>query len=73
MYTQDIGFECTFHDSIKTDEETERAQDRLDVQMGIMSQVEYRQKWYSEDEKTASEKIAEITSRMMPASGGEMS
>ena len=73
MYTQNIGFECTFHDSIKTDEETERAQDRLDVQMGIMSQVEYRQKWYSEDEKTAAEKIAEITSRMMPASGGEMS
>lgn len=73
MYTQDIGFECTFHDSIKTDEETERAQDRLDVQMGIMSPVEYRQKWYSEDEKIAAAKIAEAASALMNSSGGEMS
>ncbi|MDY6309354.1 MAG: hypothetical protein SPL71_15150 [Oribacterium sp.] len=73
MYTQDIGFECTFHDSIKTDEETERAQDRIDVQIGVMSRVEYRQKWYGEDEKTAAQKIADVTAALMGQSGGEMS
>lgn len=73
MYTQDIGFECTFHDSIKTDEETERAQDRIDVQMGVMSKIEYRQKWYGEDEKTAAQKIADVTAALMGQSGGEMS
>ena len=40
QYTVDPGFECVFHDSIKTDEEAERAQDRLDMASGIMSPVE---------------------------------
>lgn len=60
MFTVDFGFNCTFHDSIKTDEETERAQDRIDVASGFMSPVEYRMKWYGEDEDTAMSKIAEI-------------
>lgn len=60
MFTVDFGFNCTFHDSIKTDEETERAQDRIDVASGFMSPVEYRMKWYGEDEATAMSKIAEI-------------
>lgn len=59
-YSNDIGFECTFHDSIKTDEETERAQDRMDLAAGLMSKVDYRMKWYGEDEKTARAKIADI-------------
>jgi hypothetical protein len=33
--------------------------DRLDVQAGIMSVPEYREKWYGEDEKTANEKYNE--------------
>lgn len=58
QYNSDLGFECSFHDSIKTDEETERTQDRLDVANGVMSKVEYRMKWYGEDEKTAAANIA---------------
>lgn len=61
MYNQHIGFQCSFHDSIRTDEDTQRAQDRIDVQMGFMSKVEYRQKWYGEDEHTA---IAKLTQAM---------
>ena len=55
------GYEmtCTFHDSITTDEETERKQDMQDVSLGVMSLVEYRMKWYGEDEKTAASKIPE--------------
>lgn len=59
MYTR--GYEATFnfHDSIMTDEETERAQDRLDMSAGILSLVDYRAKWYGEDPETAAAKIAE--------------
>ena len=46
-----------FDDSIIIDESAERTQDLLDVNAGIMSKVEYRMKWYAEDEKTATEKI----------------
>lgn len=46
-------FICEFKDSILVDEETERQQDRQDVSMGVMSVLEYRMKWYGEDEKTA--------------------
>lgn len=50
-------FTCTFNDSITTDEETERKQDIQDVSLGVMSLVEYRMKWYGEDEKTAASKL----------------
>lgn len=49
-----------FDDSIVIDEATERAQDLVDVNSGIMSKVEYRMKWYNEDEKTATQKIEEM-------------
>ena len=49
-----------FDDSIVVDESAERTQDMIDVQAGIMSKVEYRIKWYNEDEKTASQKIEEM-------------
>lgn len=49
-----------FDDSIIVDEASERTQDMLDVNAGIMSKVEYRMKWYNEDEKTASKKIEEM-------------
>ena len=48
-----------FNDSILADEESERQQDRQDVSMGVMSLVEYRMKWYNEDEATAKSKIPE--------------
>lgn len=53
QYTKDFDFVCTFHDSILTDEETERQQDRQDMASGIMSRLDYRMKWYNEDEQTA--------------------
>lgn len=59
-YTSDFIFNCTFHDSILTDEETERNQDRIDMSNGIMSRIEYRMKWYNEDEETAMKKMPQI-------------
>ena len=53
MYHSGYEFACKFNDSILTDEDSERQQDRQDVTMGVMSAVEYRMKWYNEDEATA--------------------
>ena len=53
MYHSGYEFSCKFNDSILTDEETERQQDRNDVSMGVMALWEYRMKWYNEDEETA--------------------
>lgn len=53
MYYSGYEFACKFNDSILTDEDSERQQDRQDVSMGVMSAVEYRMKWYNEDEATA--------------------
>lgn len=46
-------------DSIVVDAEAERLRDIQEMREGIMSKVEYRMKWYGEDEKTAKQKIAE--------------
>ncbi len=59
LYTSGYEFMCKFNDSILTDEESERAQDRQDVSMGVMSTLEYRMKWYNEDEATAAQKLPE--------------
>ena len=55
-----------FDDSIVVDESAERTQDLVDVNAGIMSKVEYRMKWYNEDEKTASKKIEELDVYTIP-------
>lgn len=60
QYTSKFDFECNFHDSIMTDEETERAQDRIDMSNGIMSRLEYRKKWYNEDDETALKNLPQI-------------
>ncbi len=52
-YTKGYSFSCSFSDSILTDEETERQQDRNDVAMGAMRLEEYRARWYGEDLETA--------------------
>ena len=44
-----------FDDSIIEDTESQKTSDRIDVDKGIMSRIEYRVKWYGEDEKTAKE------------------
>ena len=56
----DANIEVKFDDSIIEDKETMKMTDRQDVNMGVMSKVEYRMKWYNEDEKTAKQKIAKI-------------
>lgn len=48
MATQNYEFICDFKDSILVDDETERQQDRSDVNMGVMRLEEYRAKWYGE-------------------------
>ena len=58
-YMSGVEFICDFNDSILTDEESERQQDRQDVSMGVMSALEYRMKWYNEDEETARSKLPE--------------
>ena len=59
LYTSGYEFSCKFNDSILSSEEAERKRDREDVAMGAMSLVEYRMKWYNEDEETAKSKIPE--------------
>lgn len=57
---EDVAVEIKFDDSIIEDKESEKTSDRLDVQMGAMSLVEYRMKWYNEDEATATSAIADL-------------
>lgn len=59
MLNSGYEFSCKFNDSILTDEEAERQQDRQDVSMGVMSHLEYRMKWYNEDESTAKKMLPE--------------
>lgn len=49
--TVDLKFD--WGDSILSNPQAEREEDRKDVSMGIMRPEEYRAKWYGEDEKTA--------------------
>lgn len=49
-----------FDDSIIESKEQDRLQDRQDISMDAQSLVEYRMKWYGEDEQTARSKINEI-------------
>lgn len=55
-----------FDDSIIVDEESERAQDLVDVNNGIMAKYEYRMKWYNEDEATARRKVEEADEWNLP-------
>ena len=54
--------EVKFDDSIIEDKQAEKAADRLDVAMNVMSKAEFRSKWYNEDLATAQRKIDEIDS-----------
>lgn len=52
----------SFDDSIIEDKQSEKLNDRQDVNMGVMSKAEYRAKWYNEDEQTARQVIEQIQS-----------
>jgi len=56
----DQNIEVRFDDSIIEDKEAEKTSDRMDLASGTMSKIEYRMKWFNEDEATAKQKIADI-------------
>ena len=58
-YSSGYEFSCKFNDSILTDEEAERQQDRQDVSMGVMRLEEYRAKWYGETVEQARKNLPE--------------
>jgi hypothetical protein len=51
------GVVVSFDDSIIEDTEAQKTSDRTDVTNGVMSKVEYRMKWYGEDEETATKNL----------------
>lgn len=53
----DADIKVFFDDSIIEDKATEREQDRKDVDMGAMSLVEYRAKWYGETKEDAEKNL----------------
>lgn len=59
------NLEVKFDDSIIEDKEAQKMADRQDVNMGIMSKVEYRMKWYNEDEETARAEIEKVKEESM--------
>lgn len=64
LATSGYEFICNFKDSILSDEETERKQDKEDVALGVMGLAEYRAKWYGESLEEAEKnlpKSAEVT------------
>ena len=46
-----------FDDSVIEDKTTEKENDRKDVESGVLSKLEFRMKWYGEDEDTAKAKL----------------
>lgn len=61
-----------FDDSIIVDEKSEREQDLIDVNNGVMNKYEYRMKWYNEDEKTARKMIDEADLFSIPENEEDM-
>lgn len=57
---EDVEITINFDDSIIVDTESQRAQDRQDVNMGVMGVLEYRMKWYGEDEATARKMLPKL-------------
>lgn len=61
--SKETEISLTFRDSILSDEQTDRNNDRTEVSQGLMTKVEYRMKWFGEDEETAREKLKEINNQ----------
>ncbi len=68
-FNPDASLEIKFDDSIIEDKQTEMLNDRQDLASGVMSKVEYRMKWYNEDEATAKAKIDEIDAERQAVMG----
>ena len=56
-FAEPDAVEIQFDDSIIEDKTTEKENDRKDVESGVMSKLEFRKKWYGEDEDTANEAL----------------
>lgn len=56
---ENVDIAIDFDDSIIEDKQTERQQDMQDVSMGVMSNVEYRSKWYGETVEEAEKNLPE--------------
>lgn len=54
--------EIKFNDMARKDPQSEKTEDLLEVQQGIMSKEEFRVKWYGEDIETAKAKVEEMKS-----------
>lgn len=65
QYLTKYSLSCRFNDSILTDEESERNQDRQDVSMGVQRLEEYRAKWYGEDIETAAANLPEAAGSIL--------
>lgn len=59
-FNLDTEIKVQFDDSIIEDKESQKLNDRSDVNLGVMSLIEYRMKWYGETEEEATKKIQEI-------------
>ena len=55
----DNDINIKFDDSVFEDKETEMARDRTNVASGLMSVVEFRQKWYAQSEDDAIKFVSE--------------
>ena len=60
-FVEETNIEIKFDDSIIEDKESEKASDRTDVNIGIISKANIRAKWYNEDIDTAKANIEEIS------------
>ena len=60
QFSQDVmnELQIIFDDSLFEDKESERTSARTDIQNGLMSEYEYRIKFYGETEEEAKEKLA---------------
>lgn len=62
IFTDTENVDIRFDDSIIEDKATEKENDKKDVELGVMSKLEFRQKWYGETEEVAREKLKEVGS-----------
>ena len=56
-FTDEDEVQVQFDDSIIEDKATEKDNDRKDLESGIATKLEFRMKWYGEDEETAKKNL----------------
>lgn len=61
---QNASVDIIIPDGVVTNDAADKEQDRADVAAGLMTKVEYRMKWYGENENTAKQKVAEMEGKV---------